>query len=173
MPRSYALAPPRARAPPIAAWRHPYAINTPPAVITANAVTAPATKTAPIVAANESDQPVAAGNGEVAGAVEAWASAWSKKDVKVYLSYYAKDFATPKGESRSAWDAERHKRIVKPGNIRVSVDNLKITMEGSDRATARFRQHYQSASLKSSSNKVLALVKRDGKWQIRQERIGK
>ena len=108
---------------------------------------------------------------DVSRAVEAWAAAWSKKNVKLYLSYYAKDFKTPGGESRSAWESERHKRINKPGSIKVGVDNLKVAMEGSDRATVRFRQHYQSASLKSSGNKTLIMIKRDGKWKIQQERI--
>jgi hypothetical protein len=36
----------------------------------------------------------------------------------------------------------------------------------------KFRQHYKSASLKTSSNKVLLMGKRDGKWQILQERVG-
>ncbi|RLJ62765.1 L,D-transpeptidase Cds6 family protein [Sulfurisoma sediminicola] len=111
-------------------------------------------------------------NAEITKAVSAWAAAWSKKDVKGYLSHYAKDFKTPGGESRSAWEAERQKRIAKPGAIQVSFDNLRITLDGADRATARFRQHYKSASLKTSSNKVLEMVKRDGKWLIQQEKIG-
>jgi hypothetical protein len=44
-------------------------------------------------------------------------------------------------------------------------------MDG-DTATARFRQHYKSATLKTSSNKILQLGKRDGKWLILQERVG-
>lgn len=132
--------------------------------------TVPSVKNTPDAPSSESSSNSAEDN-NVIRTVEAWASAWSKKNVKVYLSYYAKDFKTPAGESRSAWESERHKRINKPGNIKVSVDNLKISMEGSDRATVRFRQHYQSASLKSSGNKTLIMIKRDGKWKIQQERI--
>ncbi len=115
----------------------------------------------------------ATGTSDISNAIEGWAAAWSKKNVKAYLSYYAKDFETPRGESRSAWEAERNKRIAKPGSIQVSFENLRVTKEGADRATARFRQHYQSTSLKTSSNKVLELVKHDGKWLIKQERVGK
>ncbi len=139
------------------------------------AATAPtaATRTEPAPLAETSQAAASGDNGEITSAVEGWAAAWSKKNIKVYLAYYAKDFETPKGESRPSWEAERNKRIVKPGNIEVSIENLKVSLEGPDRATARFRQHYQSSSLKTSSNKVLALVKRDGKWQIKQERVGK
>lgn len=107
---------------------------------------------------------------EVGKAVDAWLAAWSRKDVKGYLAFYAKDFKAP-GGSRAKWEAERAKRINKPGAIQVSQENLQVAVEG-DTATARFRQHYRSASLKSGSNKVLVLVKRDGRWLIQQERIG-
>lgn len=109
---------------------------------------------------------------EINKALEAWASAWSKKDVKGYLARYAKDFKTPNGESRNDWENERSKRITKPGKISVAIENVRVTPEGGDHATVKFRQHYKSASLSSSSNKVLAMVKRDGKWLIQQERIG-
>ncbi|MEN9358184.1 MAG: hypothetical protein RL695_2355, partial [Pseudomonadota bacterium] len=153
----------------------PIAAATPPQPTTTSPA---ATATSPVATASPSPKaspaessPAAAGDSEIASTIEAWAAAWSKKNVKVYLSYYAKDFDPPKGESRSSWESERHKRIAKPGSIQVSVDNVKVTTEGADRATARFRQHYQSATLKTSGNKVLSLVKRDGKWQIKQERV--
>ena len=110
-------------------------------------------------------------NTEITNAIDLWAAAWSRKDVKAYLAAYAPDFKTPAGESRAAWDAERQKRISKPGAIQVSYENLRISVDG-DSATAKFRQHYKSASLKTSSNKVLLMGKRDGKWQILQERVG-
>lgn len=142
--------------------------------------TAPATPAAPIATAPakpvEAGKPATAkpngdGNAEIARVVDLWAAAWSRKDVKAYLAAYARDFKTPGGESRAAWDAERQKRIGKPGAIQVSYENLRITADG-DTATAKFRQHYKSATLKTSSNKVLQLGKRDGKWQILQERVG-
>jgi tetratricopeptide (TPR) repeat protein len=108
---------------------------------------------------------------EVTRAIDLWAAAWSRKDIKAYLGSYARDFKTPGGESRSAWDGERTKRINKPGSIQVSYESLKVTVDG-DTATAKFRQHYKSANLKTSSSKVLLLGKRDGKWQILQERVG-
>ncbi|MBI3141132.1 MAG: tetratricopeptide repeat protein [Rhodocyclales bacterium] len=104
--------------------------------------------------------------------VRDWAAAWSKKDVKAYLAFYAKDFQVPGGEAREAWEAERARRVGKPGAIQVTVENLQVAMDGADRATVRFRQHYKSASLKSSSSKALVLVRREGRWLIQQERIG-
>lgn len=110
---------------------------------------------------------------DIAKTLDAWAAAWSKKNVKAYLSHYARDFQTPGGESRAAWESERAKRLTKPGSIQVNIGNLSVTAEGPDRATARFRQNYRSASLKTGSNKLLVLVRQDGKWLIQQERVGK
>ncbi|MCM2288869.1 MAG: tetratricopeptide repeat protein, partial [Sulfuritalea sp.] len=86
---------------------------------------APATPVAAPVAATpakpvEASKPAAAkpngdANAEITRAIELWAAAWSRKDVKAYLAAYARDFKTPGGESRAAWDAERQKRISKPG----------------------------------------------------------
>lgn len=114
----------------------------------------------------------AATTADVAKAVEAWAGAWSKKDVKTYLARYARDFKTPGNQSRSAWENERSQRINKPGKIDVTIENVRVTADGADRVVVKFRQFYKSASLKTSSSKVLVMVKRDGKWLIQQERVG-
>lgn len=139
------------------------------AVLPAPAATTPAPSASAAKPAAAS--PSADANGEITRAVELWAAAWSRKDIKAYLAAYARDFKTPAGESRSQWDAEREKRINKPGAVQVSIENLRINVDG-DSATAKFRQHYKSATLKTSSNKVLQLGKRDGKWLILQERVG-
>ncbi len=109
---------------------------------------------------------------DVGKAIEAWAASWSRKDVKAYLGHYAKDFQTPGGMARAAWESERQKRINKPGAIQVSVENVAVTQDGPDKVTVKFRQHYRAASLKTSAGKVLVLVKRDGRWLIQQERVG-
>jgi tetratricopeptide (TPR) repeat protein len=152
-------------------------VTAPVTAAVAPPVTPPA-QTKPVEASKpiETPKPVAtkpAGDAvaEVTRAIDLWAAAWSRKDIKAYLGAYARDFKTPAGESRGAWDGERTKRINKPGAIQVSYENLKVSVEG-DTATAKFRQHYKSANLKTSSNKVLHLGKRDGKWQILQERVG-
>jgi Flp pilus assembly protein TadD len=151
---------------------------TAPVAATATPPVAPPAQTKPVEATKPAETPKSAAAkpagdavAEVTRALDLWAAAWSRKDIKAYLGAYARDFKTPAGEARSAWDGERTKRINKPGSIQVSYENLKITVDG-DTATAKFRQHYKSANLKTSSNKVLQLGKRDGKWQILQERVG-
>jgi tetratricopeptide (TPR) repeat protein len=108
---------------------------------------------------------------EIVSAVQGWAAAWSKKDVKAYLSHYAPDFQTPNGMARKAWEAERQQRIDKPGKIQVSVAEIKVSLNG-DKATVKFRQDYKSATLNSSAGKTLVLIRAGGKWLIQQERVG-
>jgi len=105
-------------------------------------------------------------------AVNSWASAWSNKDVKSYLTHYGRDFAPPKGMNRKDWEVERNQRLTKPGDIAVELENIKVVSVNGDRAIVKFRQHYRSANLSTSSNKTIGLVLQDGKWVIQQERVG-
>ena len=104
--------------------------------------------------------------------LHAWAANWSNKDVRGYLSTYAKDFDVPGGKSRSAWEKERNERINKPGKIKVELSDIEISMK-EDKATVRFKQEYSSSSLNSGTGKTLVMVQRNGRWQIQQERVGR
>lgn len=104
--------------------------------------------------------------------IHAWAADWSSKDVRGYLSAYAKDFNVPGGKSRSAWEKERNERINKPGKIKVGLSDIEISVKD-DKATVRFRQEYSSSSLNSGTGKTLVMVQRNGRWQIQQERVGR
>ncbi|MBI3939042.1 MAG: tetratricopeptide repeat protein [Betaproteobacteria bacterium] len=110
--------------------------------------------------------------GEISKAVNHWAQAWSANDVGGYLSSYAADFKTPNGEPRSKWEATRKARIAKPRTIQVTIESLRVRLDGSQRATVTFRQHYRSGTLKVSSTKTLIMVKSGNKWLIQQERVG-
>jgi ketosteroid isomerase-like protein len=103
--------------------------------------------------------------------VNAWARAWASNDVPGYLSYYASDFQTPKGMSRSAWEAERKARIAKPRKIEVDIDNPRVKLEG-NRAVVSFRQTYKSGPMNVTSAKTLVMIKNGDKWLIQQERTG-
>ncbi len=113
-----------------------------------------------------------ASNDEVLKAVEAWAEAWSKKDVDAYLAFYASDFKPPKGESRTQWEEARKQRIAAPRRIQVRIEAPKVTAAGDNSATVSFRQHYRSDHLDTNSRKTLVMVRAEGKWKIVQERVG-
>ena len=144
--------------------------------------TADASKTAAIAAATKpAAEPEAVARPGKAGGdaesddlvktVRAWAVAWAKKDVSGYLGYYAKDFKTPKGEARSKWEEGRKVRINAPKKIEISIESPRVGITGENTATVSFRQSYRSDSLKTSGTKTLTMVKSDGKWLIREERV--
>ena len=135
--------------------------NTEPSAVTTSHSTMPP-KAAGYPAANNS--------GEVLKAVNAWAAAWSAKNVKKYLSFYAADFKVPDGESRAAWEAARHERISKPKSIQVSISGATVSFSDSDHAAVKFRQSYRASHLKTSGSKTLLMVKSGGNWLIQEER---
>jgi ketosteroid isomerase-like protein len=108
---------------------------------------------------------------EVTRAVQAWAAAWSKRDMNAYLAAYAGDFTGQSG-SRKAWEEDRRQRIVTKPSIKVTVSDLRVTVDG-NKATAQFRQHYEAGALNTSSRKTLDLAK-DGRghWVIKRESTG-
>ena len=129
----------------------------------------------PVVAAVKTPAPAPSSSGDAKAQaiamVEAWAKAWSAKDVKGYLGFYAPDFETPAGEARDAWEKMRAERIEKPKSIEVTVKMQSVNVTD-DEAVAVFRQGYKSDSLKTSNTKTLKLVRVGGQWMIKQERVG-
>ena len=100
--------------------------------------------------------------------VQGWAKAWSARNVGNYLDYYADDFKTPNGESRSEWEKTRKERIRKPASIEVEVLNPKVDIEG-NRATVAFKQSYRAGGNSMRTSKTLHLKKSGDKWLITQE----
>src|SRR5579862_856049 len=155
-----------------------------PVVVAAAPVASEPAKAPTVVAAVEPAKPAAektiaakpatTGNADVLETVNAWAKAWSSKDVDGYLAFYARDFKTPGGEARAEWEKARRQRISAPKSIAVSVDAPKVSIvAGGQTASVTFRQGYRSDVIKSTSTtKTLVLAKSDGHWLIQQERIG-
>lgn len=121
--------------------------------------------TEPAAGGNEAEQAA------VLDAVKAWANAWSARDVNAYLAAYSSDFVTPRGMSHEKWTAERTERITSKQRIAVRVEAPKVTLNG-DQATVQFRQQFSSDKLQSTDQKTLKLIRRDGAWRIREERVG-
>jgi tetratricopeptide (TPR) repeat protein len=108
---------------------------------------------------------------ELLKTVHAWAKAWAQKDVSGYLAHYAKDFKTPKGEARGNWEKGRKQRISAPAKIEVGIESPKININSDSIASVSFRQIYRSDVIKTSGTKTLVMVKTNGKWLIREERV--
>ena len=88
-----------------------------------------------------------------------------------YVAAYSSDFSG-QASSHKAWEQERRDRIASKKSIHVGVSDLKITVNG-DKATAKFRQTYESDALSTTSRKTLELARTGaGKWVIRREASG-
>jgi tetratricopeptide (TPR) repeat protein len=142
-------------------------------VVVATAEPTPAVATAPV----KKPEPVSVAAidpaAEVVKAIQNWAAAWSAKDSKKYLSFYAKEFKTPDGMSRSAWEAQRKERIAAPKSIKVEVREAKVKLTDATHATITFHQTYRASHLNSQSRKLFDMVKVDGQWLIAADHSGK
>jgi len=108
----------------------------------------------------------------IADAVNSWAQAWSNQNVSGYLSHYAADFKTPKGEPRSEWEKFRKERVSAPKKVQVKLSAIKISVKDDTHAQVTFRQHYNADTLNTTATKTLVLIKSGDKWLIQQERVG-
>lgn len=113
--------------------------------------------------------PATDSSSEVLKVVNAWAAAWSSRDVQKYLSFYASGFKTPDGTSRAAWEASRQERLSKPKFIQVGISKAVVKFSDSNHATVKFSQSYRASHLKTSGNKTLLMVKAGDNWLIQEE----
>jgi Flp pilus assembly protein TadD len=162
--KAVATAKPSATPAPAPAAPVPAAVPAPaPATVTTKATPTPP---APPASAAPATSTVAQ---EAQAAVQAWASAWSRKDVDAYIAAYTPAFTGGKG--RKAWEAERRARIEGKRSISVTLSDIETRTQG-DKAIVQFRQHYSADALKVSSRKTLELVKVSGRWLIQKESTG-
>jgi tetratricopeptide (TPR) repeat protein len=110
---------------------------------------------------------------EIIKTIEAWAKAWSDKNVPAYLTFYASSFRPQGGSSRAAWEKSRRERIGKPKSIQVAITNPKVNLTDTTHARVSFKQSYHSDSIKSNTTKTLEMVKTGEKWLIQQEQAGR
>lgn len=141
-----------------------------PAPATARPATAASKPGAAPVKPTDSDHSSIEAKG-VEEAVQAWAKAWSAKDMTAYLRAYGKEFNPSTQQTRAAWEADRRKRIVGKSSITVKLENLRVTVNGNT-ATAKFRQNYRADALSVSSRKTLELLKTGDRWLITSESTG-
>ena len=108
---------------------------------------------------------------DVEQSVQAWAAAWSAKDMKAYFSAYGRDFDPAGKLSRSAWEDERRARIEGKASISVKLSELQAQVRGNS-AVVRFRQDYRANGISISSRKTLELVRQGDNWKIVREAVG-
>jgi tetratricopeptide (TPR) repeat protein len=155
---------PAPRPPVIAAA--PVATPAPAAAKPPVAASTPAQASAPAA----STKPAATAAKDVESAVQAWADAWSRRDMRDYLAAYTRNFSGT-SKSRKEWEEDRRSRIMSKRSISVGLSDLKTEVQG-DKATVQFRQDYRADTLKVSGRKTLELVRSNGRWLIQKESTG-
>ncbi len=112
---------------------------------------------------------VAGDESELMARVKSWAAAWAAKNYTEYSGFYAATFTPDGGLSREDWAQLRRSRISTRDNIAVELQDVKVKMDGADRAFVEFRQIYQSNQYRDSTQKTLEMIKVGGKWLINRE----
>jgi len=128
------------------------------------------TSRAPLAPVAVAGAPVAVGpEATIERQVQSWAEAWSARDYAAYTAFYAPTFTPDGGLTREDWDQLRRSRITARERIHVDIQDLKIRLDGPDRAFAEFRQVYESQAFNDTTQKVLEMIKVNGKWLINRE----
>lgn len=104
----------------------------------------------------------------ISGRLATWVDAWQAKNYEEYINHYALSFVPEKGMQRSVWAQQRKQRLNKPGDIKISLKNINIVING-DKANADFVQVYQSGTLNDTMNKQLQFERINSKWMIVKE----
>jgi outer membrane protein assembly factor BamE len=107
---------------------------------------------------------------EVLLAVQQWAAAWSAKNARQYLAFYAPEFK-PEGMSRADWEKQRVDRISRPKAAKVELSNLKVGVLDDSHAAVTFTQTYRSDLHQDVMRKTLQMEKVKGVWLIFDEQV--
>jgi len=150
-------------------------LTPPPPAMAEQAMASSADAVAGEVMAPEASLAVGADVGDAAAIndmLSNWAAAWSSKDVRGYLSFYADTFEHGK-KSRAAWESQRRARLSDKETISVSLSDIQIDVQSETLATVRFTQSYSSNRFNDTGIKTLALSKASGSWKIQSEEFMK
>ena len=162
-------------------------VSVAPETAAAPAIVVPMTATVPAIVAPEVAVPAAAPavaeapqpqttkadpSADVWQTVHDWAAAWSAKDVRKYLAFYAPGFKSD-GMSREDWEKQRANRISKPKVAKVELSNLAVSVLDDSHATATFTQTYRSDRYHDVTRKTMQLEKIGDAWLIVSEQTVK
>ena len=121
---------------------------------------------------------------EIQNMLQAWAKAWSRRDVGAYFAFYAdQDFIPPRGQTLDRWRQRTSNTLNSLAFLQITLSELKVEQGGdgviiSDHATegeptellrVSFRESYRSSHLQGISRKLLILGKTADGWKIYRE----
>jgi Flp pilus assembly protein TadD/ketosteroid isomerase-like protein len=105
----------------------------------------------------------------VTSVVNAWAAAWSAKDVTAYFATYSPSFVPEGSVTRGTWEAQRRERISRASRINVKALSPEVERVSGDRVAVTFTQDYESDSFSDKVSKTLELQQAGASWLIVRE----
>jgi len=96
-----------------------------------------------------------------------WAKAWQNKRYNAYINSYSTNYA-PRNLNHAQWLGQREKRINRPGEISIVVNNFAIKLSHK-KATINFDQAYRSKTYQDKVRKRMHLSLIKGQWLITSE----
>jgi tetratricopeptide (TPR) repeat protein len=138
----------------------PAALPPPASVPSASTVPSPAASAASLDAGTVQN---------VTSVVNAWAAAWSAKDVSAYFATYSPTFIPEGSVTRGTWEAQRRERIARATRIGVKALGPQVERIAGDRVAVTFTQDYESDSFSDKVSKTLELQQAGASWLIVRE----
>jgi adhesin transport system outer membrane protein len=104
--------------------------------------------------------------------IQQWVNAWEQKNFDAYIAFYGKSFEPTGFPSREAWLNNRKERLSKSGPIRITLQDINITVTG-NKAVAEFMQIYSSPTYSDKVMKqlVLEMEQENRQWVIVKEAV--
>lgn len=106
----------------------------------------------------------------ILNAVQAWAKAWSARNIEQYQAAYSMEFQAPDGGKQADWFKNRRDRIQNVKLIDVQIVSPQVSLKGENLARVTFKQIYRSDKFNGETLKTLVLANESGRWLIREER---
>ena len=97
--------------------------------------------------------------------IQSWASAWEKKDISTYISFYSKEYKGTQNH-RGAWEASRQRAFKNNKNISIKLSNIQTHKRGKNRVEVNFTQEYKSDGYTDTGIKELLVEKKGTDWKI-------
>ena len=97
--------------------------------------------------------------------IQSWASAWEKKDISTYISFYSKEYKGTQNH-RGAWESSRQNAFKKNKNISIKLSNIQTYEKGKNRVKVNFAQEYKSDGYTDTGIKELLVEKKGTDWKI-------
>lgn len=96
--------------------------------------------------------------------IEGWRSAWEKKEIDRYMSFYSRRF-TSGGKNYQQWEKYKTRLAEKYKRISVEIDDLHL-LRNDGIALAKFNQSYSTEGFESLGEKRLYLKQNSKQWKV-------